>query len=137
MDAEAAESPSGSGTGAGAGEEKPDSRPIGTVAQDRPVSPFPPLPDAGQAAEVGRIDVLLDVPLQVSVELGRTERQIREILSLVPGSVLELDRLAGDPLDVLINGKRIARAEVVVVDERFAIRITEILAPEDRIAPGS
>lgn len=105
------------------------------VEEFRRPAPFPPLPESGPEADVGRIDVLLDVPLQVTVELGRTERQIREILSLVPGGVLELDRLAGDPLDVLINGKRIARAEVVVVDERFAIRITEILAPEERIAP--
>ncbi len=93
---------------------------------------FPALEaDAGGAA--GGLDVLLDVCLEVSVELGRTQRQIREVLALVPGSLLELDRLAGDPIDVLVNGRRIARAEVVVVDERFAIRITDILSPEERV----
>lgn|GEM_PF-3566991 len=96
--------------------------------------PFPPLGEGrGPQGEVG-IDLLLDVPLDVSVELGRTQRPIREILALVPGSVIELDRLAGDPIDVLVNGRRIARAEVVVVDERFAIRITDILTPEERVA---
>lgn len=88
----------------------------------------PSVPDAP-----GELDGLLDVPLQVSVELGRVERQIADLLALVPGAVLELDRLAGDPLDVLVNGRRIARAEVVVVDERFAIRITEILSPAERL----
>jgi flagellar motor switch protein FliN len=78
-------------------------------------------------------EALLDVPLVVSVELGRTERQIRDILTLVPGSVLELDRLAGDPLDVLVNGRKVARAEVLVVDEQFAIRITEVLSPSERM----
>jgi len=95
--------------------------------------PFPPLAEQPSDRAPSGIDVLLDVPLEVSVELGRTERQIREILALVPGSVLELDRVAGDPIDVLINGRRIARAEVVVVDERFAIRITDILSPEERL----
>ncbi len=93
---------------------------------------FPSLePSAPDMA--GELDGLLDVPLQVSVELGRVERQIADLLALVPGAVLELDRLAGDPLDVLVNGRRIARAEVVVVDERFAIRITEILTPSERL----
>lgn len=93
---------------------------------------FPSLqPEA--AAGASDPDALLDVPLVVSVELGRTERQIRDILTLVPGSVLELDRLAGDPLDVLVNGRRVARAEVLVVDEQFAIRITEVLTPSERL----
>lgn len=93
---------------------------------------FPALDAAAGGAAVG-LEVLLDVGLEVSVELGRTQRQVREVLALVPGSLLELDRLAGDPIDVLVNGRRIARAEVVVVDERFAIRITDILSPEERV----
>ena len=93
---------------------------------------FPAL-DAVTGGVAGGLEVLLDVCLEVSVELGRTQRQIREVLALVPGSLLELDRLAGDPIDVLVNGRRIARAEVVVVDERFAIRITDILSPEQRV----
>lgn len=96
--------------------------------------PFPPFAAAGEPLAPGQVDLLLDVPLDISVELGRSQRPIRNILALVVGSVLELDRLAGDPVDVLINGRRIARGEVVVVDERFAVRITEILAVEDRVA---
>lgn len=135
-EADGAQDAGGALTGAAAMAPEPLQAPAddGPREDDRRPAAFPPLPDGGPGGPAGRIDVLLDVSLQVSVELGRTERQIKEILALVPGSVLELDRLAGDPLDVLINGKRIARAEVVVVDERFAIRITEILAPEDRIA---
>ncbi len=102
--------------------------------QVRGAAVFPSLA-AGPAAGAGEPDALLDVPLVVSVELGRTERQIRDILTLVPGSVLELDRLAGDPLDVLVNGRRVARAEVLVVDEQFAIRITEVLSPRERMEP--
>ncbi len=93
---------------------------------------FPPLsaaPSRGQPDP----EALLDVTLVVSVELGRTERQIRDILALVPGSVLQLDRLAGDPLDVLVNGRRVARAEVLVVDEQFAVRITDVLTPQERV----
>jgi flagellar motor switch protein FliN/FliY len=93
---------------------------------------FPPLsaaPSRGQPDP----EALLDVTLVVSVELGRTERQIRDILALVPGSVLQLERLAGDPLDVLVNGRRVARAEVLVVDEQFAVRITDVLSPEERV----
>jgi len=108
-------------------ETEPDAEP------QAPRDPFPPLPDAPAPLAGDAIDVLLDVPLQVSVELGRAERQVRDVLGLVPGSVVELDRLAGDPLDVMVNGRRIARGEAVVVDERFAVRITEILTPEERI----
>ncbi len=96
--------------------------------------PFPPLAADGGPVAPGQVDLLMDVPLDISVELGRSQRPIRNILALVVGSVLELDRLAGDPVDVLINGRRIARGEVVVVDERFAVRITEILAVEERVA---
>jgi flagellar motor switch protein FliN len=93
---------------------------------------FPPLAEADGGAPDDRIEALLDVPLQVWVELGRTERPLRDILALVPGSIVQLDRLAGDPLDVFVNGRRVARAEVVVVDERFAVRITEIVGDAER-----
>ena len=105
----------------------------------RVVSParFPAFGDrrgrGDQVAGNGRIDMLLDVPLQVSVELGRTVEDIRQIMSLGTGSVIELDRQAGEPVDVLVNGKLLARGEVVVVDENFAVRITEIVSLEDRI----
>jgi flagellar motor switch protein FliN len=79
------------------------------------------------------LDIVLDVPLQVTVELGRTEKLVRDILELSPGSVIELDKLAGEPVDILVNQKYIAKGEVVVIDENFGIRITDIIRPADRI----
>jgi flagellar motor switch protein FliN/FliY len=79
------------------------------------------------------MNVLMDVSLEVSVELGRTQKRIKEILEFGPGSVIELDRLVGEPVDVLVNGKFIAKGEVVVIDENFGIRITDIINPENRI----
>lgn len=79
------------------------------------------------------LDIVLDVPLQVTVELGRTDKLVRDILELSPGSVIELDKLAGEPVDILVNQKYIAKGEVVVIDENFGIRITDIVRPADRI----
>lgn len=79
------------------------------------------------------MDILMDVSLEVSVELGRTSRKIKEILEFGPGSIVELNRLVGEPVDVLVNGKFIATGEVVVIDENFGIRITDIINPENRI----
>lgn len=79
------------------------------------------------------MNVLLDVSLEVSVELGRTQKKIREILEFGPGSIIELDRLVGEPIDILVNGKFIAKGEVVVIDENFGVRITDIINPENRI----
>lgn len=79
------------------------------------------------------MDLLMDVSLEVSVELGRTSRKIKEILEFGPGSIIELNRLVGEPVDVLVNGKFVAEGEVVVIDENFGIRITEIINPENRI----
>ncbi len=79
------------------------------------------------------IELLLDVPLTVTVELGRAERPIKDILALAPGSVVELDRLAGESVDVMVNGRLIARGEVVVVDDRFGIRITDIVSRAERL----
>jgi len=80
------------------------------------------------------IDLLLDVPLQITVELGRTKMLVKEILELGTGSVIELERLAGESIDVLVNGKLIAKGEVVVIDENFGIRVTSIVSPNERIA---
>jgi flagellar motor switch protein FliN/FliY len=77
----------------------------------------------------GGLDMLHDVEMEVSAELGRTRMSVRELLSLIPGAIVELDRAAGSPADLLVNGRLIARGEVVVVDENFGIRITEILSP--------
>ncbi|HOO55473.1 MAG TPA: flagellar motor switch protein FliN [bacterium] len=79
------------------------------------------------------IEALLDVPLEVVVELGRSEMAIQKVLDLGPGSVVELNRLAGEPINVLVNGKLVARGEVVVVDENFGIKITNIISPMERL----
>jgi flagellar motor switch protein FliN/FliY len=77
----------------------------------------------------GGLDMLHDVEMEVSAELGRTRMSVRELLSLIPGAIVELDRAAGSPADLLVNGRLVARGEVVVIDENFGIRITEIVAP--------
>lgn len=79
------------------------------------------------------IGIIQDVPLEVTVELGRTKKPIREILEFNPGTVIELDKIAGEPIDVLVNGKFIAKGEVVVIDESFGVRITDIIGTEERI----
>ncbi|GIE80079.1 hypothetical protein Aph02nite_60290 [Actinoplanes philippinensis] len=82
-----------------------------------------------RASGRGGLDMLHDVEMEVSAELGRTRMSVRELLSLTPGAIVELDRAAGSPADLLVNGRLIARGEVVVVDENFGIRITEIVSP--------
>ena len=81
-----------------------------------------------------RLELLLDVPLDLSVELGRTRMSIQELLALGPGSVIELDKVAGEPLDILVNDRLVARGEAVVVNDKFGIRITDIVSPTERIA---
>jgi len=83
----------------------------------------------------GSMKVLYDVELSLTVEIGRTRLLMRDVLNLVPGAVLELDRSAGSPADILVNGRVIARGEVVVVDEDYAVRVTEIVSPEGDDAP--
>jgi flagellar motor switch protein FliN len=79
------------------------------------------------------LDVILDIPVTISMEVGRTSITIRNLLQLNQGSVIELDRLAGEPLDVLVNGTLIAHGEVVVVNEKFGIRMTDVISPAERI----
>jgi flagellar motor switch protein FliN len=81
------------------------------------------------------LEMLMDVPLKISVELGRTRMSLRQTLELVQGSVIELDRLAGDPVDVFVNDRLLARGEVVVVDDKFAVRITELIDPQNNTVP--
>lgn len=88
----------------------------------------------GESAMPGGMRLLLDVPLEVAVELGRSKKPLREVMELGPGSVVELDKQAGDPVDVLVNGKLVARGEVVVVEENFGVRITQLVA--DSMASG-
>jgi len=79
------------------------------------------------------LDVVLDIPVNLSMEIGRTRISIRNLLQLNQGSVVELERLAGEPMDVLVNGTLIARGEVVVVNEKFGIRLTDIISPAERV----
>lgn len=79
------------------------------------------------------MDVILDIPVKLSMEIGRTSVNIRSLLQLNQGSVIELDRMAGEPLDVLVNGTLIAHGEVVVVNEKFGIRLTDVVSPAERV----
>jgi flagellar motor switch protein FliN/FliY len=111
-----------------------------TGQPQRPTSPVNVQPAQFQSFEneefgydTNNIGLLMDVPLQISVELGRTTKKIREILDFGQGSIIELDKLAGEPVDILVNGRVIARGEVVVIDESFGVRITDILHPSKRL----
>ncbi len=93
-----------------------------------------PKPGSGPVSLDGpNLDVILDIPVSISMEVGSTEISIRNLLQLNQGSVVELDRLAGEPLDVLVNGTLIAHGEVVVVNEKFGIRLTDVISPSERI----
>lgn len=94
-------------------------------------APFEPMQSAG--TENRNLNLLMDIPLQVTVELGRTKRSIKEILELSSGSIIELDKLAGEPVDILINRKIVAKGEVVVIDENFGVRVTDIISQQDRL----
>jgi len=85
------------------------------------------------AGENGNLELILDVPLGVSVELGRVRMPVRQLLSLTAGSVIELAKIAGEPLDVLINGRAVARGEAVMVNDKFGVRLTEIVSQTERV----
>jgi len=89
--------------------------------------------DAGAARADVNLDLVLDVPVSVSLRVGSTEIPIRELVTLVEGSVIALDRDAGEPLDVLVNGTLIAHGEIVVVDDRYGVRLTDVVSPMERI----
>lgn len=105
------------------------------AAQDVKAAEFPDLSGAG-AVQPGKpnLDLVRDIQVVLTVELGRTDMVIHDILELTPGKVIELDRLAGEPLDILVNGTLLARGEVVVVDENFGVRLTSIVDPAERAA---
>ena len=83
--------------------------------------------------EQGNIGLIMDVYMEMTVELGRTRKVIKEILGMGEGTIIELDKLAGEPVDILVNHKPIAKGEVVVIDENFGVRVTEILSPVERV----
>jgi flagellar motor switch protein FliN/FliY len=89
--------------------------------------------DALTGAQTTRLEMILDIPVTLTVELGRTKIAIRNLLQLAQGSVVELDALAGQPMDVLVNGCLIAQGEVVVVNDKYGIRLTDIITPEERL----
>jgi len=94
--------------------------------------------EAGAGAESGggesrNLDLLLDIPLEISVEIGRTRLPLRELLQLTSGSVVELDRLVGVPLDVFVNGRLIAHGEAVMVNEKFGVRLSDVVSPSERL----
>ncbi len=107
-----------------AAEEEP--APFGAAGGYAPLAP-PAAPH-----EPGRLDILLDVPLEISVELGRVRMTVREVVDLGTGSIVEVDKAAGEPVDVMVNGRLVAKGEVVVIEDNFGVRITEILNPNER-----
>nr|WP_298139812.1 flagellar motor switch protein FliN [uncultured Pseudomonas sp.] len=110
-------------------------------ASSEPAPPRAPMEEFGSVAKSNQpvsldgpnLDVILDIPVSISMEVGNTNITIRNLLQLNQGSVIELDRLAGEPLDVLVNGTLIAHGEVVVVNEKFGIRLTDVISPSERI----
>ncbi len=86
-----------------------------------------------QESETKNLSMLMDIPLQVTVELGRTKRSVKDILELSSGSIIELDKLAGEPVDILVNSRLIAKGEVVVIDENFGVRVTDIMSQSEQI----
>lgn len=95
---------------------------------------FPNLMGGSASTEQGNIGLIMDVFMEMTVELGRTKKQIKEILGMGEGTIIELDKLAGEPVDILVNHKPIAKGEVVVIDENFGVRVTEILSPMERVS---
>lgn len=95
---------------------------------------YPNLQGASEGSEQGNISLIMDVQMEMTVELGRTKKQIKDILGMGEGTIIELDKLAGEPVDILVNHKPIAKGEVVVIDENFGVRVTEILSPLERVS---
>jgi flagellar motor switch protein FliN/FliY len=113
-------------------ESKPE---VASEVQNEPGTPvaFTDFVPQGPPAAGNDINMILDIPVQLTVELGRTRIPIKHILQLAQGSVVELDALAGEPMDVLVNGYLIAQGEVVVVNDKFGIRLTDIVTPSERM----
>jgi flagellar motor switch protein FliN/FliY len=116
-------------------EKTPEEEPSQTVDASEPETiPEPAVSAPREKKEkVSSMDILLDIPLEISAELGRTRMIISDLLQLGQGSVIELNKLAGEPLEILVNQKLVARGEVVVVNEKFGIRLTDIISPLERI----
>lgn len=94
---------------------------------------FPPVQNTGTGGTPKNIDFILDIPMSVAVYVGSTKMAIRDLLQLAQGSVIELDKLAGEPMEVMVNNKLVARGEVVVVNEKFGIRLTDVVSAAERV----
>ncbi len=110
-----------------------EQEPAASEAQSADERVFKPLDKGVDSVKVRDLEMIMDIPVKFTVELGRTRITIKQLLELAQGSVVELDGLAGEPMDILINGYLIAQGEVVVVDDRYGIRITEIITPSERV----
>jgi flagellar motor switch protein FliN/FliY len=105
-----------------------------TAQTAQPADIFPSFGgNAGNTGIMNELDMILDIPVQITVELGRTKITIKNLLQLAHGSVVELDAMAGEPMDVMVNGTLIAQGEVVVVNDKFGIRLTDIITPSERM----
>lgn len=105
-----------------------------TASSAQPAQIFPSFGQTdGKASMMNELDMILDIPVQISVELGRTKITIKNLLQLAHGSVVELDAMAGEPMSVFVNGTLIAQGEVVVVNDKFGIRLTDIITPSERM----
>ena len=114
-----------------------------TVETQQPVeletlvdAPQPAVPSQGPVAD-GDLALVLEVPVELAVEIGRTTMTVRETLAIAPGSIIALDRMAGEPVDLLVNGRQIARGEVVAIDEEFGLRVTEVVSPQRRLSAST
>jgi flagellar motor switch protein FliN/FliY len=123
-----AQMPSMGGMGMMGGSSMPNLGPTNVQAVQ-----FPNLMPKLSAQESGNISLIMDVFMEMTVELGRTRKLIKDILSMGEGTIIELDKLAGEPVDILVNHKLIAKGEVVVIDENFGVRVTEIVSPMERM----
>ncbi len=105
----------------------------GAQAADPQPASFPALDQSGAAPAVKNLEFILDIPMHVTVQVGSARMAIRDLLQLGQGSVIELDKLAGEPMEVLVNNKLVAKGEVVVVNEKFGIRLTDVVSAAERI----
>lgn len=127
------QTPSGGESAGEQSSQQPTPQAQGEGKKDVKSVEFPQFDTTEGEKPVGNLNMLMDVPMEVAVELGRTTLQVKEILNLGQGSIIELERLAGEPVDLLVNGRLVARGEVVVIDENFGVRVTSIVSPMERI----
>ena len=112
---------------------KPLAQEVATESEGSAQTPAPPAVPEINGPQDSNLDRILDIPLVLSAQLGSTRMLIKDLLQLGPGSIVELEKLAGEPLEVLVNERLVARGEVVVVNEKFGIRLTDVISPTDRV----